>query len=92
MAKMFTRTITTWKATAYKIDDNLKVIEVGSVEYVSASTGLTEARAALKTAGYEITRGMKITVEKVAEETYGMTVEEFMLHAHRIDRVEVAEQ
>ena len=89
MAKMFTRTVTTWKATAYSIDEEtLKVKAIGAVEYQAASTGKTEARAALIAAGYDVPRGTTVKIEKVSEETYGMSVDEFMLHAHRIEKVD----
>lgn len=94
MAKMFTRTVTTWKATAYTIDvkdgkPNVKTI--GSVEYVSASTSKTEARSALINAGFSIPRGTTVEFAKVSEETYGMSVDEFMLYAHRIEKKDVEE-
>lgn len=89
MAKMFTRTITTYRATAAKtILENGKFVAkvIGSVEYVSASTSKTEARAALKNAGVEVQRGCEVLIEKVAEETYGMPVETFMMYATRIEK------
>lgn len=95
MAKMFTRTVTTWKASAYKvawIDGKPEIELVGEVEYNSASTSKTEARAALVAAGYTVPRGTEIQVAKVAEETYGMDIDTFMLYAKRIDKKEVDEQ
>lgn len=95
MAKMFTRTITTYRATAAKtvLKDGKFVAEViGSVEYVAASTGATEARSALKAAGYAVPRGTEVLIEKVSEETYGMPVETFMMYAQRIDKKDVAEE
>lgn len=89
MAKMFTRTITTYRATAAKtVLENGKFVAkvIGSVEYVSASTSKTEARAALKNAGVEVQRGCEVLIEKVAEETFGMPVETFMMYATRIEK------
>ena len=89
MAKMVTRTITTYRATAAKtVLENGKFVTkvLGSAEYVSASTSKTEARAALKNAGVEVRRGCEVLIEKVAEETFGMPVETFMMYATRIEK------
>lgn len=90
MTTMFTRTITTYKATAYGIgkDENGKraIVELGHVEYVGASTSQTDARKALKAAGINVPRGTDVEIEKLEEVTYGMTVEEFMSLAHPIER------
>ena len=91
MTKMFTRTITTFEAVAFVPKWDMakgvgKLEEVGRTQYVGASTNNTEARAALKAAGVPVRKGMQIRIEKVAEEVYGMTVEQFMAHAQLIDR------
>ena len=91
MTKMFTRTITTFEATAFVPKWDMakgvgKLEEVGRAQYVAASTNNTEARAALKAAGVPVKKGMQIRIEKVSEEVYGMTIEQFMAHAQLIDR------
>lgn len=96
MTKMFTRTISTFEVTAYEPKWDMdkgtgKLLEVGRCEYVAASTTPTEARAALKAAGVPVRKGMQVKIEKIAEKTYGMTVDEFMAHAHIIEKVEDAE-
>ena len=96
MTKMFTRTITTFAAIAYEAKWDMdkgtgKLVEVGRCEYVAASTTPTEARAALKAAGVPVRKGMQVKIGKIAEQTYGMTVDEFMQHAHIIEKVEEVE-
>ena len=89
MATMFTRTINTFKATAYTVgwDGDKPIAEkLGEVVYNAASDNDSMARAALKESGVACPRGTKIKVEKIAEEVYGMTVEEFMAYAHKVER------
>lgn len=91
MATMFTRTITTYKATAYAIkwvDGKPEADELGSAEFVSSNATKTEARAALKAAGVECKRGTEINIVEVEQVVYGMSVEEFMQHARPIAKVE----
>ena len=94
MAKVFTRTVTTWKATACKVvweKGQPKANIIGEVEYQSASTNKTEARAALIKAGFTVPRGTEVQFEKVAEEVYAMDIDTFMLYAKRIDKSEIEE-
>lgn len=94
MAQMFTRTITTFKATAYAIEwdgDTPKAKQLGSTEFVGSNATKTDARAALKAAGISCPRGTEIRVEEVESVVYGMSVDEFMQHAKPVER-KVAEQ
>lgn len=89
MANMFTRTITTYKATAYTIkwvDGKPEADELGSAEFVSSNANRTEARAALKAAGVACKRGTEIRIDELESVVYGMSVEEFMQHAKPIER------
>ena len=87
MADMFTRTIDTYKATAYNIawkDGKPVANKLGEAVFSGANTK-TVARAALKAAGVDCPRGTEITVEKIGSKKYGCTVDEFMSIAHEIE-------
>ena len=89
MATMFTRTIATYKASAYHIawEDDKPIGEVfAETTYPAVSDNKGVARAALKEAGFDIPRGTEIRVTKVDEELYGLTLEEFMRYAHKLER------
>ena len=89
MAQMFTRTITTFKATAYTIewvDNTPKAKKLGEAVFVGSNATKTDARAALKAAGIACPRGTEVRIETVEEVVYGMSVEEFMQHAKPIER------
>lgn len=87
--QMFTRTITTWKATAYGISwegDTPKAVKLGSAEFVATNATKTDARKALKAAGIDCPRGTEIRLEEVEAVVYGMSVETFMQYAKPIER------
>ena len=89
MAQMFTRTITTFKATAYAIewDGNTPMAKsLGKAVFVGSNATKTDARAALKAAGIACPRGTEIRLEELESVVYGMSVEEFMQHARPIER------
>ena len=89
MAQMFTRTITTFKASAYTIEwegETPKAKLLGSAEFVGSNASKTDARAALKAAGVECKRGTEVRIEEVEQVVYGMSVEEFMQHAKPVER------
>lgn len=89
MAQMFTRTINTYKATAYAIkwvDGKPEADELGSAEFIAAHESRTDARAALKAAGVDVKRGMEIVIECIDSTVWGMSVEEFMQHAQPVER------
>ena len=92
MAQMFTRTINTYKATAYTIkwvNGQPTADELGSAIYVGAHESKTDARAALKAAGIPVKRGMEVVIDIVDSTVWGMSVEEFMQHAQPIQRGQV---
>lgn len=94
MAQMFTRTITTFKATAYSIkwvEGKPEADELGSAVFVATNASKTEARAALKAAGVTCPRGTEVRIDKVDEVVYGMSVDEFMQHAKPVERKAKAE-
>ena len=95
MATMFTRTITTYKATAFAIkwvDGKPEADELGSAPFVSSNATRTEARAALKAAGVPCKRGTEIRIDEVESVVYGMSVEEFMQHARPVERAAKTEK
>ena len=95
MAKQVTRTVTTWNATAYKVelhDGNPTIKTIGAVTYDSQSTTQTEARAALKAAGYEVPRGVTVDVQKVCERKFALEMETFMRYAHEVTDDEEVEE
>ena len=80
---LITRTITTYKATAYdvKVDDdfNADVQQVGVVEFTGTSASAAQARKVFKEHGIKLPKGScKIKVEEVESKTYGCTLEKFM--------------
>ena len=92
--QMFTRTITTFKATAYAIEwqgETPVAKQLGSAEFVGSNASKTDARAALKAAGINCPRGTEVRIEEVEQVVYGMSVEEFMQHARPIERTAKAE-
>ena len=90
MATMFTRTIQTFRAKAYKLaidEDGEPTAElIATIDYQGVSDSEAAGRKALREAGYKIPRGCKVDVKKVKEEIYGMSVEEFMQYAHKVER------
>lgn len=89
MAAMFTRSITTYKATAYAIkwvDGKPEADELGSAEFVASNANKTDARKALAAAGVACKRGTEIRIDEVETVVYGMSVEDFMQHAHPVER------
>lgn len=95
MAQMFTRTITTYKATAYTIkwvDGKPEADKLGEAEFVATNASKTEARAALKAAGVHCPRGTEVRIDELESVVYGMSVDEFMQHAYPVERAAKQEQ
>ena len=90
MATMFTRTVTTYRASAWELietdDGDLEKNLIAVTDYQAVSDNVAAARSALREAGYNIPRGTKITVKEIKSEVYGMSVEEFMRYAHKVER------
>lgn len=95
MAQMFTRTITTYKATAYAIkwvDGKPQADKKGEAVFAASNATRTDARAALKAAGVACPRGTEIVIDEVESVVYGMSVEEFMQHAKPVERAAKSEK
>ena len=89
MSAQITRTITTWNASAYRIawvDGQPTADLIGQVDYMG-SDSKTEARAALKEAGYDCPRGTEVVITKVSEQLYAMPVETFLKHARKVEQI-----
>lgn len=92
MTNKFTRTINTYKATAYTPvwDDegNGKLVEVGSCVFEDTCSTDTKARAALKSAGIAVKRGMRVEVECIGGKVYAMIVGDFLAFARPIEKAD----
>ncbi len=89
MANMFTRTITTYEATAYAIkwvEGKPEAEELGKARFVASNASKTDARAALRAAGVAVKRGTEVNIVEVDSVVYGMSVDEFMAHAKPVER------
>lgn len=90
MAQMITRTVTNYKASAYKVawvEGKPVASLLGEVEYIGGgSESKTEARKAFKAAGIGIPRGTEIVIENCGETLYGMEMAAFMAAATPIAR------
>ena len=80
------RTYKQFKATIYEevwSGEIGKRVPVANVEYLGTSTTPTEARAALKIAGYQVKRGTPITIEALSGQAkiYGVPLGEFIANA-----------
>ena len=92
---MFTRTITTFEAKAYRLfleDGTPKVEELGKAVFMGTAANRTDARKALADAGYAIPKGATIEITPVEEVVYGCTIEDFMSVAHPVERKPKAER
>ena len=95
MAQMFTRTITTYKATAYTIkwvNGKPEADKLGEAKFSASNASKTEARAALKAAGVPCPRGTEIRIDEIESVVYGMSVDEFMQHAYPVERAGKADK
>ena len=83
------RVITTYRATAYKVDKSTIIPTFepyATVEYAATGTSETAARKALRNAGYEVPKGTYVTVSEVGTDTYECSLDEFLSVAHRIEQ------
>lgn len=88
---MITRTVSIYKATAYKADFDVNtmsadVTELGSVEFRGMSAPQGVIRKAFADVGHPVPKGTKFRVEAIGEERWGMDLDTFMANAHRIDQ------
>lgn len=89
MANNVTRTITTFEATAFKMELDkqtmtAKVIELGKVQFVATNATKNLARAAFKANGIDVPRGSEITWQAIESTLYAMPVETFIANAQPI--------
>lgn len=89
---MFTRTLTTYKATAYtsKVDFKTKtaqIVELGTVEFLGTSPSKTDIRKAFAENGVTVPKGTEFDLVEVEKTTYGCTMEEFLEIAQKIEVV-----
>ena len=87
---LFTRTITTYEATAYNtvLDTETmqaSVEKIATVHFKGTSPSKTDARKAFQEQGYTIPRGTEIVMKVVKDEKYACTLEEFLEVAQKID-------
>lgn len=80
---MFTRTLTTYKATAYKTVTDLAtktatVQEIGEVQFVGTTPTKTDARRAFQEEGIALPKGTEIEIVELKKELWGCTIEEFL--------------
>lgn len=88
---MFTRTLTTFKATAIEVKKDVSTMTatmqpIASVTFVGTSPTKTDARKAFQEQGYTIPKGTDITIEEVKKVVYGCTLEEFLEIATPIEQ------
>ena len=90
MAATITRTIITANAYAWKMegfnDHGLpNMVKVGNVEFKSTNPTKAEAFKVLKGAKVAVSKEF-VDFEKVSESIYAMTLDEFVEHAHVVER------
>lgn len=85
---MITRTLTTFKATAYAlkfVDGKPAAEELGSAEFTATRADKTTARKAIADAmGKTLPKGVEVIIEEVESVTYGMDLEQFVAMAQTI--------
>lgn len=87
---MITRSITRYKAVAYKVvkkDGEFVVENAGETEFVATSANMTIARQALKQAGIACPRGTNVDFEEIDTVLYSMSVDDFMKVAQPIKKI-----
>jgi hypothetical protein len=90
MAATITRTIITARAYAWKMegfnDQGMpNMVKVGNVEFKSTNPTKGEAFKVLKGAKVAVSKDF-VDFEKVGESVYAMTLDEFVEHAHVVER------
>lgn len=87
-----TRTLTTFKATAYKlslIDGQAKAEIIGEVEFGGTRATKTDARKAFADAGTPLPKGVEINIVPVRENLYAMDLEKFIEMAVPVETKEL---
>lgn len=89
---MITRTLTTFKATAYAlkfVDGKPAADELGSAEFTATRADKTMARKAIADAtGKALPKGVEVNIEEVESVTYGMDLDKFVEMAQPIEVAE----
>ena len=80
---LFTRTITTFEATAYNtvLDTETmqaSVEKIATVHFQGTTSTKTEARKAFQEQGYTVPKGTEIVIKPVKEIKYACTLEDFL--------------
>lgn len=78
---MITRTLTTFEATAVKLEykhGQAVVTEVGRCEYEGNSASKAAARKAFAARGEKLPRGCEFNIVEKQKKTYGLDVSKFM--------------
>lgn len=84
-----TRTMTTFRATAYKlfIKDGAPALDnLGSVEFTATRADKTMARKAFAEVGNPLPKGVEVEIVPVEEIVYGMDLEKFIEMAQVIEK------
>ena len=87
---MITRSITRYKASAYKVvkkDDKFEVENVGEVEFSATAANMTTARQALQDAGIKCPRGTTVDFEEIETVLYAISIEDFMKVAKPVKKI-----
>lgn len=87
-----TRTLTTFKATAYKLtieDGQAKAEVLGEVEFGGTRATKTDARKAFADSGNPLPKGVEITIVPVREVLYAMDLDKFIEMAQPVETTEL---
>ena len=89
---MITRTISTYKATAYtsKVDFKTKtaqIEELGTVEFLGTSPSKTDIRKAFAESGHAVPKGTDFDVVEVEKATYACSLDDFLECAQKVEVV-----
>lgn len=90
MAATITRTVVIARAYAWKMegfnDQGLpNMVKVGNVDFKSTNPTKAEAFKVLKGSGVAVSKEF-VDFEKVGESVYAMTLDDFVEHAHIVER------
>lgn len=84
-----TRTLTTFKAVAYKlalVDGQAVTETLGEVEFSGTRATKTDARKAFADAGKPLPKGVEINIVPVREVLYAMDLDKFIENAQPVEQ------
>lgn len=87
-----TRTLTTFKAVAYKlalVDGQAVAETLGEVEFSGTRATKTDARKAFADAGKPLPKGVEINIAPVREVLYAMDLDKFIANAQPVEQTEL---